>query len=158
MAAPAHTTLVMPTGIKIPDGFRTTVAFARKSPVNLWWKDVKPPGMDGGGPIDTTTMLNNVVRTKEAKQLKTLLGITANAAYDPSVLSDMYNLVNRNGSITCWLPDGSYCDFYGYLDKFVPGDNKEGEMPLAACTIEVTNWDPISRIEVEPVFGSVTGT
>ncbi len=158
MSAPAHTAVVLPTGIMIPDGFKTTIAFSRKSGVNLWPKDVTPPGIEGGGGIDVTTMLNVTYRVKRAKQLVSIDDISFDAGWDPSSYADYLTLCNREGSVTVFLPDGTYVDVYAYLNTFKPGRHSEGGFPLAACGIVVTNWDPVGRVEVGPVFVGVTGT
>lgn len=159
MAAPSHTAVVLPTGIMIPDGFKTTIAFSRKSGVNLWPKDVTPPGFEGGGGIDVTTMLNVAYRTKRAKQLVTVDDISFDAGWDPSSYADYLGLINHDtGSISVFLPDGTYIDLYGYLNTFKPGRHSEGGMPIAACGIVITNWDAANRLEVGPVVVGVTGT
>ena len=158
MAAPATTARGAPPGYKMPDGFKTTIAFAKKANVNFWEKTVKPPSIEGGDKIDTTTMLNTAWRTSDARHLKTLSESTAMVAYDPDVLPEILTLVNNPGSITVHFPDNSTLDFYGFMSKFEIGDHKEGEMPEATVTICPTNWDPVNFVEVGPVFTAASGT
>lgn len=158
MAAPALTARVFPAGIKMDDGFPTTIAFARDPDVSLWEKTVKPPGIDGGDPVDTNTMHNVAWRTKSPRKLKTMTESTITAAYDPKVITQIVELVNMEGSITVHYPDGSTLSFYGYLQKFEPSDMKEGEQPEASVTIVTTNQDPVTGSEEPPVLVEVSGT
>lgn len=158
MAAPTTSARIAPTGIKLDDGFSTTISFARKTNINLWEKTVKPPGLDGGEKIEQTTMLNIAYRTFTARALKTVTDCTFNAQYDPGVYTDILALINLEGSVTIHFPDGSTYDFYGYLGKFEPAELQEGSPPMAACTIFPTNYDPTNKVEAAPVLTSVTGT
>jgi len=49
---------------RIDDGFQTLVSFANYPDVLLWEKEVTPPGVDGGGANETTTMRNTAWRTR----------------------------------------------------------------------------------------------
>ncbi len=158
MTTPSTTARQTPAGIKIDDGFSTKIAFARAPTVSFWEKTVKPPGLDGGDPVDTNTMHNVAWRTKSPRQLKTMTESTTMAAYDPAVYTQIVELINKEGSITVHFPDGSTLDFYGYLQKFEPGDLKEGEQPEASITIVTTNQDPVTGAETPPVVTSVAGT
>lgn len=159
MAAPPTTARLIPSGWKMPDGFKTTVAFAIEPGVWLWEKSVTAPGVDGGEGIDTTTMLNTAWRTKDARQLKTLTDFTMKTGYDPDVYITMINtLVNRNGGVTVHFPDHSTLDFWGYVSKFIPDALEEGKFPEASTTVVVTNWDAVLHVEAAPVFTAATGT
>lgn len=158
MAAPASTVRQTPAGIKLDDGFPTKIAFARDPDVSLWEIGVTPPGIDGGDPIDTTTMHNVTWRTMSPRQLKTLTPFSFRAAYDPVVYTSIVELINEPGAITVHLPDGSKLDFYGFLQTFEPDEHAEGEFPEASCAICPTNYDPVNRVEAAPVLTSVAGT
>jgi len=159
MAAPSSTTRATPAGIKLDDGYSTKIAFSRDSNVSFWEKTLSPPGLDGGDPIDTTTMHNLDWRTMSARQLATLSEFTCTAAYDPNVYNDIINnLLNQEGSITVHFPDGSKLDFFGYLRSFQPQDVAEGAQPEAQITIVPTNYDPTNNVEASPVLTQVAGT
>lgn len=139
---------------RIDDGFSTTVAFAIDPTVLFWEKTVKPPGMDSGGPNDTTTMRNTEFRTFAPKKLKTLTPMTMTVAYDPKVYDasgELMDMIGINGLVTITFPDGSDVAFWGYIDKFEPGDNRDGEQPTATVTIQPTNQNN-SGTEVAPVY------
>lgn len=158
MAAPTLTARSTPAGIKLDDGYSTKIAFNRDPDVSLWEKTVKPPGIDGGDAIETTTMHNSTWRTMSSRALRTLTESTFTAAYDPKVYDQIVALINAEGSITCHFPDGSTLTFYGYLKTFEVNDHSEGEQPEATCTIVPTNYDPVNRVEAAPVLVDVSGT
>lgn len=159
MAPPANTPLQAPTGFKMGDGYRTAISFSRLPSASFWEKTVKPVGVDGGGPVDTTTMRNNKWRTMQPKFLKTLSEVTVEVAWDPDAYNQIINnLINANAAISIWYPDRTSVDFYGILTKFEPGNHVEGEMPLAAMSIFPSNWDPVNFVEADPVVTPAAGT
>jgi len=158
MAEPTVTSRVVPTGIMLKDGFSTVIAFELDPDVCLWEKTVTPPGEDGGEPIETTTMLNTLWRTFEPRKLLTLTPCEFTAGYDPLAYTQLQSLINKNGSITATLPDGSTISFYGYLQKFDIQSHEEGKMPEANCTIQPTNYDPTAHVEAGPKVVEVSGT
>lgn len=158
MAAPSISVRGMPTGIRLEDGFSTKISFASNVTIEFWERTVKPPGIDGGDAIPTSTMHNVAVHTFAPRHLKKYDPITVMVNYDPKCLVDVNSLINVRDSITLKFPDGSTLCFYGYLQKFEPGELKEGEEPDATITIIVTNWDPVNHLEVPPVYTDVAGT
>jgi len=137
------------------DGHSTRVSFAADASAAvtlLVEKSVTPPGVDGGGPVDTTTMANTTYHTQQPKQLITMTNSSFTAAYDPDVLTNIIALVNVNTLITLTFPDAVTWAFWGYLDKFIPNANEEGEQPTAEVTIVPTNQND-SAVETAPVEG-----
>jgi len=157
-AAPSPTTRQTPGGRRLLDGYSTKITFARDPDVSLWEVSVKPPGIDGGDPIDTNTMHNVSWRTMAARALKTLTESTFTAAYDPDCYNQLLQLVNVYDTLTVRFPDGSTLAFYGFLRQFDPNDNTEGEMPTATVTFQPTNYDYTNAVEAAPVLTSVAGT
>ena len=164
MAAPVPTprTLAL-TGFRMPDGFRSLVTLQNSPAIQLWEHaagGVKPPGFDGGEPVNTTTMHNNAWRTKRARKLKEMTPCTFKAAYDPDVLPAVLQQINLEQSITFLYPDGSTLAFWGFLQKFESGGMEEGKMPEADCTVVPTNVDPVGNPGGEdgPVFTPALGT
>lgn len=119
----------------IRDGFSTVVNFSVGANIQLYEREVTPPGVDGGGPIDITTMLNEVVHTKAPKQLWTLDNMTGSFAYLPVAYPQFMDIVNVLQAIEVVFADLTTLVFWGWLDKFKPGPNKIGELPLAEVTI-----------------------
>lgn len=155
--APSHTTRVVPTGFKMPDGFKCVIAFSLKPTIRLWERDLTSPGIDGGDVIDTTTQHNVAWRTAFPRSLKTMTPFTFQAAFDPDVIQDLIIYINRNQAMTFWYPSGDSWDFWATMNKFEPGTLKEGEFPMATVTITPTNTDN-NMNEAPPVFNQAGGT
>ena len=158
MASPATTARVTPTGIRIEDGYQTLIALENIPGVNIWELEVTPPGVDGGDPIDTTTMHNVTYRTKSARSLKDITDGSITCAYDPEALDDILAQVNVEQSFTTTFYDGSTWDYFGFMQTFEPQGMSEGEMPEANVVFVVTNWDPANRVEQGPVNTPVAGS
>lgn len=137
--------------MRIDDGFSTTISFADFPTVKFWEKEVTPPGVDGGGPNDTTTMRNLNLRTMAPKKLKTMTEMTFTAAYDPEALQDCFTMVNVNQILEITFPDGSKWQFWGWLDKMVPDAITEGSQPTATVTVQPSNQNA-SGVETDPIF------
>lgn len=158
MGTPANTDRTTPAGTKLDDGFSTKIAFAADPDVSFWEKTVQPPGIDGGDPIDTTTMHNTAWRTMAARALKTLTESSLTVAYDPVVYDQIIALVNVEGAITVHFPNGDTLDFFGFLQTFEPDSNEEGSQPEATITIVPTNVDPSDGAEAAPNYITSAGT
>lgn len=133
----------------MPDGFSTIISLA--DGVVLKEKESTPPGLDGGGPIDTTTMRNTAYRTMEPKALITLLESGMTCAYDPAALTSVLAAVNVNQFIDVTFPDGAKWSFWGWLDKFTPNASVEGEQPTAEVVIQPSNVSNLG-VETPPAF------
>lgn len=154
MAAPTPTARLESGFAPLGDGFSTKVTFAADPNVSLWEKTVQPPGMDGGDPVDTTTMFNGTYRTMRPRSLITLTEHKFTAAYDPVIYIELLALVNVETTITVTFPDASTIAFYGYLKAFEPSDIEEGTQPEGDVTIVPTNWDATNSTEEGPVVGT----
>jgi len=138
---------------RMDDGFATLITFSEDSDVQLWEKEVTPPGVEGGGENDTTTMQNTAWRTRSPKQLKTLSNAELVAAYDPAVYDEIVSMCNTNQQITVTFPDNSTLVFWGWIDMFTPNRIVEGEQPTANVTIVPSNQND-SGAEVAPVYSA----
>ncbi len=138
---------------RLRDGFSTQVSFSLNPTVSFLEITVTPPGIDGGGPNDTTTMRNTSLRTMQPKYLKTLTPMTVTANYDSDVFdpADVFAMINVNQEITVLFPDGAELTFWGFLNSFIPGTHVEGSQPVATLNIVPTNQDN-DYVEQEPDF------
>ncbi len=157
MVAPAVTTRTAPVGIPLENGYQILIAFSQDVDVSLWEKSVKPPGLDGGDPIDITTQWNETYRTQAARSLIKMTDGGMTVGYDPAVYPQIAAIINKEGAITINLPDGSSLSFYGALRTFEPNDQNDGTMPEATCAITVTNRDPTTGDEEAPVYTAPVG-
>ena len=158
MAAPTVTARQVPVGIPYKDGFPTTIAFALDPDISFWEISVTPPAIEGGDPIDQTTMHNTTWRTQAPRSLASLEELSLTVAYDERCYDQILAILNENGAITVHFPDGATLAFYGYLKRFEPQENQEGERPTANITITPTNWDPDNNVEEGPVLTAAAGT
>jgi len=144
---------------RLDDGHSTKISFSADSSVEFYEKEVTPPGIDGGGPNDVTTMRNLKWRSMSPKKLKTLTDMSATVAYDPLVLNpstgSVFGLVNVNNEITVTFADGSTLKFWGWLNSFRPGSSREGDQPVAEIVVHPSNHDNASPpAEQDPVYGA----
>ena len=140
---------------RLDDGFSTIITIANLPSVKLYEKEVTPPGFQGGGATDTTTMRNTTWRTSSPKYLKTLSAVTAVVAFATEALTQILAQVNVNQLITVTFPDDSTLSFYGWIDSFVPGKFTEGEQPTATLTLQPSNHDT-SDVETAPAYHSTS--
>lgn len=140
-----------PSGIKIDDGHPITIDFADNPTIQFWEKTVTPPGIDGGGSNETTTMRNLKWRTFAPKHLRTLKEMKVTAAYDPAVYESILDMLQANQLISVNWPDGSTLSFWGWVDSFDPQEVSEGEQPEAEVTIIPSNQDETGA-EADPSY------
>ena len=142
---------------RMDDGHSTTIEFASEDSAGLkmYEKEVTPPGIDGGGPNDTTTMRNSVYRTMAPKKLITLTDCTIKASYDAAIEDQLIALVNVNNLITITYPDDSTLAFWGWINTWAPDPLVEGAQPEASITIHPSNQNA-SLEETAPVFTDPT--
>lgn len=162
MAAPVATARVAPTGIRLRNGFKSTITFSQDTNIEMWEMEVGQPGMDGGDPVDTTTMHSVEWREKAPRTLKDLTPFTVKFAYDPviwnSSSTSTRGAINREDTITITYPDLSTLAFFGYLQKVEFEPLVEGTMPAGTATIVPTNWDYTNKTQAGPVETDIAGT
>lgn len=159
MAAPSTTTRTTPAAGYMKEGHSTKIAFNRVPSFKAWEIEVQPPGIEGGDPINITTMHNTAWETMYARVLKTLTPFTLLMAYSLEAFDDALTyLINDDGSITCHFPGGDKLDFYGWMQNFLPQSHKRGEMPTANATIVPSNFDSTNNVEASPVLTLASGT
>ena len=155
MAAPSATSRSTPSGIPLRDGHSTLITLAADADISFWEKTVQPPGIDGGDPVNATTMHNTTYRVQRPSSLISLTEVTSTVAYDPAVYTQILAVVNVETTITITFADGSTVAFFGYLQKFEAQEVEEGEQPEAEITIVPTNWDSSNSVEAGPAVASV---
>ena len=129
------------------DGLGSTLAFG--SFVINKTKIVAPP-IEGGDPIDITTLENTAWRTKVLKQLKDLGECSFTGIWDPA--KHISAPVNENGPVVFTGPDGDSITFQGGLTTFESGDIVEGEYPECSGTLVATNFN--GTAETAPTYAA----
>jgi hypothetical protein len=154
--APSPGTRGTPTGYRLPDGFKSFIAFSGGA--KLWEIQVKPPGFDSGDPIDISTMFNTRWHTMFLRQLVKMEDCTGEFSYDPGCIGDFITEIGILQTITCVFPDGSTIAFFGGMRKAEFAELKEGEFPKVTVTFTVTNYDVAGNVEAGPFFTQGSGT
>lgn len=122
------------------DGYSTTIGFALGG-ITVRVMRVKPPGLDGGGGIDFTSMDSVTYRQMVPKALVTLTNCTVVVQYDPVIYTELLAMLNIIQNVTISFPDGSLYIFAGFVSSFEPGENQEGELPTGSIVIIPSNVD-----------------
>lgn len=136
---------------RLDDGFSTIITLANIPTIQLFEKDVTPPGYTAGGPIDTTTMRNIAYRTQAPRKLKGLTQLAATVAYATTAYPDIWQQIGVNQVITVTFPDESTLEFYGWIEEFTPSTHTEGEQPTASLVIQTGMRDNDGE-EVAPIY------
>lgn len=136
----------------LDDGFATTIEFSEADSdfvLQVEETGVTPAGIDGGEPIDTTSMRRTTWRTAKPRQLKTLTPITEIVKYDPAAMATLLAMINVNQQITTTYPDDKTSIIWGYVKSATPQENREGQLPLMTIVIQPTNQNN-SGVETAP--------
>ena len=141
----------MPVNQRLDDGFSTIITLANIPNVKLYEKEVTPPGITAGGPIDTTTMRNITWRTMAPRALKSLTPVSATVAFATEAIPQVQAQIGINQLITVTFPDQSTLVFWGWLEEFTIGALVEGEQPTATISVNPGNIDE-DGAEVAPVY------
>jgi hypothetical protein len=146
-----------PVGNKIGDGFPIILTFANNPTLALWWKTVKPPGMQGGEAVDDTSMYNVAYNTFNPRKLKKLTPVTSTAQWDEDQYNAYFDQINKNQLISVTFPSGRVIQFWGYLQNFDPNEMSEGNDTTAAVTIMPTMKNSAGA-ETALAVGTTTST
>ena len=163
MTAPSVTARSDPGSVNtynkmLQNGYRTLIAFSLDPDISFWEKSVTPISLDVGDPIDITTMHNDVWKTKAAPALADSGVVTTTVAWDPDSYNQILAILGVVGEFTIHLPDESEISFWGFIQKFEPGELANGTFPEATVTIVPTNYDPSTGTEESPVITPSVGT
>ena len=118
------------------DGFSTYIYFPSNGGLaGTLFKEVtvKPPGLDSRGPIDISSMRNIRLITKVPKKLTDVTDMSVNVQWDPAIYAPLATLFGATGvmrtnqKVWVYFPNLELWEFYGYVDKFDPQDQVEGE-------------------------------
>jgi hypothetical protein len=129
--------------------------------VEFWEIAVGFPAVEGGDPIDITTMHNTAYMQKVPQALKDLDEFTVRAGYDPEVFDialDAAVFINKNQTLTITFADGSQWALYGYPRRIEPAQLEKGTFPTVDITFVPTQTDPTDWSEAGPAFSDVSGT
>lgn len=158
MAAPGVTARVLPTGYKLPEGFKAAIAFSLRPQVNIWEVEVAPAGVQVAE-INTSTQLNITWMTKWLSALKESKDVAGQAGYDPDAMDDLVFLCGaQSGSFTINAPNGTKFAYWGACKDFTFQAWRAGQFPMLTYANVVTNYDPVNKVEAGPATTQAAGT
>lgn len=138
---PTATTRLTPVGLPQEDGHSTLITFLADPDVSFWEKIVQPFGLEGGPPIEQTSMHNVAFTTKRAQHLIDVEAGASEVSYKGAIYDQIKALINTETVITYKLPDNTKWCKHGYLRSFKPTRNSKGNQPMANIVIEAINLD-----------------
>lgn len=152
MSLPAVTVRTTPTGYKLPEGFKVTIAFSLNAAINLFETEAEPAGFEVPE-INITTQHNVRFVTKWPSALIMNDDITGSAGYDPDVMDNIVSLIGfvivggTASCVTIRMPDSTTHNYFAFLKsvKFQP--LRVAQFPLVNYAVSVTNWDPVGKVE-----------
>jgi len=140
----------------IQDGFRTVIRIAGFPGIMLRSREVQPPQLAGGAPIETYTMHDVRVMTYEPQHLIEIGDITAQCNYDPSVYATILtSILNVKLSYTVVFPDNATITLYAFMYEFTPASLRKGEFPLAEVKIKPGNRNGVGAETTPTVVAGV---
>ena len=158
MAAPPVTARITPTGYKLSEGFKATIAFSKNPGINIWEVETGPAGMEVVE-INTTTQHNIRYVSKYPSYLVASDDIVGTAAYDPDVMDALVGMLgDPGGSFTIHMPEGTTHSYWGFLKSFKFQPLRVAQFPLANYAICVTNYDPVNKVEAGVSTVQAAGT
>lgn len=147
MANPTVVPRTIPTGYKLPEGFKITIAFSKKPALNIWEVDGAPSGLEVQE-INTTTQHNIRYVSKYPSYLVANDDIVGTAGYDPDAMDDLISLLgDPTGSVTIRMPTNTTHNYWAFLKAWKFGALRVGQFPTGNYGICVTNWDPVNKVE-----------
>lgn len=136
--------------VLMKDGFPTIVVVPGAG-LTFEEIEVTPPGTEGGGPIDLTTMRSVGYRPQWPKSLAHLTGVEVLVGYDPAFLAVIDTNLQVVYTMGVIFPDGQQISFTGWIESFKPNPCKEGERPTGMLKIELTGLNISNLFTFEQV-------
>lgn len=158
MAAPPVVARVTPIDPKLTNGYQALIAFQLDPDFSLWEKEVTPPGIEGGDPIDTMTQHDVEYATQAPRALIKHEGGQFTAGYNPGMLVNGDSMINQPQAITYHFPNTDSITYWGYLRSIKATGMSDGTMPLCTAMIEITNYDPYNCVQAGPVYTPGNGS
>lgn len=158
MAAPTVTARTMPTGYKLPEGFKVFIAFSLRPAINLFEGEAAPAGMSATK-IDTTTQHNTKWSTFWMSAIVDPADVSGQAGYDPDAMDDFIFLCGaQSGSWTVHMPQNTKYAYWGGLLSLQFQPLRPKQFPMVNYTACNTNWDPVTKTEAGPSTTQAAGT
>jgi hypothetical protein len=158
MSPPTVTEKQISTEEMLENGYQSLFAMSLDPDIAIFDTTVQSPDNDGGDKIDITTMLRTNKRAYAPRALSMDGDLVVEGGIASGTRDQVDAVINKRGSITEWLPNGAAYSYHGYLQKATYTKRTEGEFPNGTFTFVITNTDPETGEETEPVYTPPTGT
>ncbi len=135
---------------KAIEGLGTTLTIGSAS---LDYITLSGMGLDGGEPIDCTTLSNSEVRTSLPQTLYSIPNLSFTATFEPTEFDLLVSEINENKALTLDYDGTGQIVFWGYLKSFTPEQGAVGERWSCSGEIVVTNMNSSGQ-ETVPVYSS----
>jgi hypothetical protein len=105
-------------------------------------KSIQLLGVDGGDPIDATTLANTDFMTKQPQTLKEMMDFSFTCQYFADDLTKVLTEVNKLQSLSITgINPGFSENFWGWLKSYEPRESGKGEEATASGTVVVACMD-----------------
>jgi len=164
MAAPSVQTRGTPAGSRLKRGWRSKFTFGLATTLPIWEFEIQLFEVDGGPPIPLSTFFNSVFHTKAPQALLDFTQLKVKGLYDPDIWKDANGyktILNIEQACTLLWPTTGTLSFFGFPTKmrFTTLMVQQTEAPAVEFDVEVSNWDPVNRVEAGPAYADgYTGT
>lgn len=158
MANPSVIARTTPTGYKLPEGFKCSIAYSLRPAFNIFEVSTMPAGGQAVE-IDTSTQHNIKYKTKWISALVEIKDVTGEGGYDPDFMDDAFFLLGaQSGSFTVHAPTQATHNYWGGLKDLTFQAWKAGQFPMVSYANCCTCWDPTTKTEAGPYTVQATGT
>jgi len=131
MAKPGHFT----------DGYNIRISLVNQG-ITLYEKNVTPPGVEGGDPINITTNDNGDFMSFAPRSRKQRTAAQAEVTYDDTDLDALEAAVDQSDDILVVWPDDTTKLDSGWVRSVIANQTQEGEQPTANITFEYQGEAP----------------
>lgn len=148
--------------MRLEDGFPTLLTIAQAPNIfgnptgDLWIKRIKLPGYTLGGPINDTSMHNDLYRTQYPKSLITVTDASLVVSFDPHAYVSVPVVMGIITDVTYEFPLGETLVKKGWVEMWDPQEFSEGNQPEANVQIVHSMQEVNAGVleEVAPVFNA----
>jgi len=102
-------------------------------------KNITPPGVEGGDPINTTTTDNTSFESQAPRTLKMKTAINAEVTYDKNDKDAWEAAVDQSDDVLVHYPDDSSDLDAGWLGSFLANQTTFNEQPTAQVIVHYYN-------------------
>jgi len=123
------------------DGYNCRISLVNQG-ITVYEKNVTPPGVEGGDPINITTNDNGDFQSFAPRSRKQKTPAQSEVTYNDTDLDALEAAVDQSDDILRVWPDDSTKLESGWLRSSIPNQTQEGEQPTTNLTFEYQGEAP----------------